>query len=54
METKEKVRQELLNSYDADILVDLLKIDAEELLDRFEDKLDEYVEDNKDGDEDED
>lgn len=32
----------LLQYYDADDLVDVLGIEAEELLDRFEDKLDKF------------
>ena len=39
MQTIELVRQQLLDKYDADDLVDILNIDAEELLDRFEDKV---------------
>lgn len=44
MKTVEQTRQELLDSYDADDLVDVLNIESEEILDRFEDKVIEYIE----------
>jgi len=43
----------LLDAYDPDILVDVLKITSEELLERFDDKVEEYMIDNN-GEEDED
>jgi len=52
METKERVRQELLDKYDADELVDILGILPEELLSRFDDKVDDYIEEDTDDDED--
>lgn len=41
--TLEDTKQELLDKYDVDVLVDILNISAEELLDRFEDKVEEYM-----------
>lgn len=38
----QQIKEMLLQYYDADDLVDVLGIEAEELLDRFEDKLDKF------------
>lgn len=40
----EEYKEKLLEQYDSDWLVDLLRIEAQELLDRFEDKLEELRE----------
>lgn len=39
-----EVRQRLLDAYDPDDLVDILDISSEDILDRFQDKLEEYAE----------
>jgi hypothetical protein len=52
MLTKEAVIQELLDKYDADDLVDILNIDAEELLARFEDKVEAYIPEEEDDEDD--
>lgn len=50
MQTKEQFINELLDKYDADDLVDILHIDAEELIERFDDKVDEALERDQDED----
>jgi len=57
--TLDELRDKLLDQYDPDDLIELLQISAEELLDRFEDKLinrfetlqDEFLEEVEDDDE---
>jgi len=49
---RELLRQRLIDGYDPDGIVDILDISSEELLDRFEDKLDEYIEKLEDKDDD--
>lgn len=44
----ERVKGVLLDSYDTDELVDVLKITAQELVERFEDKVEEYALENDD------
>lgn len=39
MHTLDEVKEKLLHLYDAELLLELLQIDAEEILDRFEDRL---------------
>ena len=39
MLTFDEIKDKLLETFDADLLLELLQIDAEELLDRFEDRL---------------
>ena len=47
-----EIKERILQQYDTDDLIDALDISAEELLDRFEDKLinryDEFIEDLED------
>ena len=56
--TMEEIKERVLNTYDADALLEALEITSEELLDRFEDKfinrLDDFEEDVVDEEEDED
>lgn len=57
--TLDELRDKLLGQYDPDDLIEMLQISAEELLDRFEDKLinrfetlqDEFLEEVEDDDE---
>jgi len=57
--TLDELRDKLLDQYDPDDLIELLQISAEELLDRFEDKLinrfetlqDEFLDEVEDDDE---
>lgn len=49
MVSLEDVRQQLLDAYDPDEIVDVLNISTEEILDRFEDKVVEYMEANEKG-----
>jgi hypothetical protein len=57
--TLDELRDKLLDQYDPDDLIEMLQISAEELLDRFEDKLinrfetlqDEFLEEVEDDDE---
>ena len=37
--TMDEIREKILDRYDPDDLIDLLELTSEELLDRFEDKL---------------
>lgn len=39
MLTMDEIRDKLLTQYDTELLLELLQINAEELLDRFDDKL---------------
>ncbi len=56
--TMEEIKERVLNTYDSDDLLEALEITSEELLDRFEDKfinrLDDFEEDVADEEEDED
>lgn len=56
--TLEEIKEHILKNYDPDDLLEALEITSEELLDRFEDKLinrlDEFEEDLTDEEEDED
>jgi len=56
--TLEEIKERILKTYDPDDLLEALEITSEELLDRFEDKLinrlDEFEEDLTDEEEDED
>ena len=47
MDTFDERREKVLREYDADLLVEMLDISAPELLDRFEDKLMQYFEENE-------
>ena len=49
-----QARNFLLNAYDPDELVDVLKITSEEILDRFEDKIEEYIDKDEYDEDDED
>ena len=53
----EEIKERVLNTYDSDDLLEALEITSEELLDRFEDKfinrLDDFEEDVADEEEDE-
>jgi hypothetical protein len=55
--TMEEIKERVLNTYDSDDLLEALEITSEELLDRFEDKfinrLDDFEEDVADEEEDE-
>ena len=42
--TLEEIKERLLRLYDPDDLIEALKISAEDLLDRFEDKLLKHIE----------
>ena len=56
--TLEEIKERILKTYDPDDLLEALEVTSEELLDRFEDKLinrlDEFEEDLTDEEEDED
>ena len=56
--TLDEIKERILKTYDPDDLLEALEINSEELLDRFEDKLinrlDEFEEDLTDEEEDED
>ena len=56
--TLEEIKERILKTYDPDDLLEALELTSEELLDRFEDKLinrlDEFEEDLTDEEEDED
>ena len=56
--TMEEIKERLLRDYDPEDFVEALEISSEELLDRFEDKLinkiEEFAEELEDGEEDED
>ena len=39
MSTYEELREQILNNYDVDMLCEILDIDAEALVDRFEDQV---------------
>ncbi len=56
--TMEEIKERVLNTYDSDDLLEALEITSEELMDRFEDKfinrLDDFEEDVVDEEEDED
>jgi hypothetical protein len=44
MLTVDEMRDKLLAQYDAELLLELLQINSEELLDRFEDRLETHYE----------
>ena len=48
MDTFEERKESLLREFDVDLLCELLQIEAEELLERFEDRLMTYIEREED------